>query len=102
MKVPTIPGITEKTITTDRLTTRVLFAGPEDAEPVLFIHGNFSSATWWEETMVKLPPGYRAIAPDQRGFGGADPAVKVDATRGMRDFVEDALALIDASERLLP
>jgi len=27
--------------------------------------------------MVKLPPQYRAIAPDQRGFGGADPAVKV-------------------------
>jgi len=51
---------------------------------VLFIHGNFSSATWWEETMVKLPPQYRAIAPDQRGFGGADPAVKVNAFRKSR------------------
>jgi len=95
MSVPIIPGITAKTISTGRLATRVLFAGPEDGEPVLFIHGNFSSATWWEETMVKLPPRYRAIAPDQRGFGGADPAVKVDATRGMRDFVDDALALMD-------
>ncbi len=45
--------------------------------------------------MIKLPPRYRAIAPDQRGFGDADPSVKVDATRGMRDFVEDALALMD-------
>lgn len=95
MSVSILPGITAQTITTDRLTTRVLFAGPEDGEPVLFIHGNFSSATWWEETMVKLPDRYRAIAPDQRGFGDADPTVKVDATRGMRDFVEDALALMD-------
>ena len=45
MKVDIIPGITEQTITTNRLTTRVLFAGPEDGIPVLFIHGNFSSAT---------------------------------------------------------
>lgn len=45
--------------------------------------------------MVKLPPRYRAIAPDQRGFGAADPAIKVNSTRGMRDFVEDAIALMD-------
>ena len=95
MNVRTIPGIDARTVTTSRLTTRVLFAGPADGVPVLFIHGNFSSATWWEETMVRLPPGYRAIAPDQRGFGAADPAAKVDATRGMRDFVDDAVALMD-------
>jgi len=95
MNVPILAGITAKTITSSRLTTRVLFAGPEDGIPVLFIHGNFSSATWWEETMVKLPPRFRAIAPDQRGFGGADPNAKVNATRGMRDFVEDAIALMD-------
>ena len=95
MNVRTIPGIDARTVTTSRLTTRVLFAGPADGVPVLFIHGNFSSATWWEETMVRLPPGYRAIAPDQRGFGDADPAAKVDATRGMRDFVDDAVALMD-------
>ena len=95
MSVPILPGITEKTVSTDRLTTRVLFAGPEDGIPVLFIHGNFSSATWWEETMLQLPPNFRGIAPDQRGYGGADPAVKIDATRGMGDLVEDALALMD-------
>jgi pimeloyl-ACP methyl ester carboxylesterase len=82
-------------VTTERLATRVLFSGPEDGEPVLFIHGNFSSATWWEETMLRLPPGFRGIAPDQRGFGDADPDAKVDATRGMQDFVDDAIALMD-------
>jgi pimeloyl-ACP methyl ester carboxylesterase len=95
VSVPTLPGIEARRVETPRLATRVLCAGPEDGIPVLFFHGNFSSATWWEETMVKLPPGYRAIAPDQRGFGAADPAAKVDATRGMQDFVDDALALMD-------
>jgi pimeloyl-ACP methyl ester carboxylesterase len=95
MSVAILPGVTARTLTTPRLTTRVLFSGPEHGIPVLFIHGNFSSATWWEETMVRLPPAYRAIAPDQRAFGEADPEAKVDATRGMADFVDDAIALMD-------
>jgi len=95
MSVPILAGITAQTVTTARLTTRVLFSGSEDGIPVLFIHGNFSSATWWEETMIALPEKYRAIAPDQRGYGGADPAVRIDATRGMGDFVDDAIALMD-------
>jgi len=90
-----LDGITARSLTTDRLTTRVLFSGPDDGIPVLFIHGNFSSATWWEETLLALPPGFRGIAPDQRGYHGADPTAKIDATRGMRDFVDDALALMD-------
>jgi len=94
-EVEVLDGIAARKVTTPRLTTRVLFSGPEDGIPVLFIHGNFSSATWWEETMARLPPGYRAIAPDQRGFGDADPGAKVDARRGMADFVDDALALMD-------
>jgi len=95
MSTATLAGILAETVTTDRLTTRVLFSGPEDGIPVLFIHGNFSSATWWEETMLALPPKYRAIAPDQRGFGGSDPAARVDALNGMGDFVEDTIALMD-------
>ena len=95
MTIPLLDGITAHTVTTSRLSTRVLFAGPDDGIPVLFIHGNFSSATWWEETMAALPPQYRSIAPDQRGYGGADPAALIDATRGMGDFVDDSLALMD-------
>lgn len=82
-------------VTTPRLTTRVLFSGPEDGVPVIFVHGNLSSAAWWEETMARLPPGFRAIAPDLRAYGGADRAAKVDATRGMRDFSDDLAALMD-------
>jgi pimeloyl-ACP methyl ester carboxylesterase len=95
MSVPTLDGVTAKTISTDRITTRVLFTGPDDGVPVLFLHGNASSATWWEETMVSLPPGYRGIAPDLRGFGDADLEAKVDATRGPGDWADDAAALLD-------
>jgi pimeloyl-ACP methyl ester carboxylesterase len=73
----------------------VLFHGPDDGVPVLFLHGNLTSATWWEETMVSLPAGYRGIAPDQRGYGEADQAAKIDATRGMDDLADDAIALLD-------
>lgn len=92
---PTLPGVAEKTITSKRITTRVLFTGNEDGIPVLFLHGNATSATYWEETMLALPSRYRSIAPDHRGYGGADPAAKIDATRGMRDLSDDAAALLD-------
>jgi pimeloyl-ACP methyl ester carboxylesterase len=98
MDISTLDDITAETITTDRLTTRVLFSGPENGIPVLFLHGNVTSATWWEDTMVALPEGFRGIAPDQRGFGAADREVTIDATRGMGDLADDAAALLDYLE----
>ncbi len=93
--ISTLDGITARWVVTPRLATRVLFSGSEDGEPVLFLHGNLSSATWWEETLVSLPRRFRGIAPDMRGFGEADPAAVVDATRGMGDFADDVIALLD-------
>lgn len=95
MSIPTLSGVMAKTVATNRITTRVLFAGPEDGVPVLFLHGNTSSATWWEETMLTLPAGYRSLAPDQRGFGEADPARKIDATRALGDLADDTISLLD-------
>ena len=60
MTIPVLAGVTARDVTTDRLTTRVLFSGPDDGIPVLLIHGNFSNATWWEETIVALPPKFRS------------------------------------------
>jgi len=91
----TLPGISKKMISSGRIRTRVLFSGPDDGIPVLFIHGNISTATWWEEVMVALPAEFRGIAYDQRGFGAADVDKKIDATRGLSDLAEDALALLD-------
>jgi pimeloyl-ACP methyl ester carboxylesterase len=81
-------------IITPRINMHVLFSGAEGGTPVLFIHGNASSATYWEEIMLKLPIGFRGIAPDLRGYGDTEDKL-IDATRGTGDFVDDILALMD-------
>lgn len=88
-------GITARTVETDRLRTRVIETGEEGGGVVLFLHGNVSSADWWVPALRRLPAGYRAIAPDLRGYGESDPAAHVDATRGMGDHVDDLAALLD-------
>lgn len=96
MEKPTpLAGITTQMIATPRLTQHVYFSGPEDGIPVVFLHGNFSAALYWEETMLALPAGFRGIAPDLRGYGWTEDKL-VDATRGMRDWTDDLSALLDA------
>ena len=72
MTVPTLQGIKSEIIETKRLKTRVLTTGDKTNKPVLFLHGNASSATFWEEIMVNLPEGYWGFAPDLRGYGDAE------------------------------
>lgn len=93
--VPTLPSITSQMIATSRLNTHVLFSGPAEGAPVVFVHGNFSSATYWEELMLTLPHTYRCIAPDLRGYGDSEDKL-IDGTRGARDWSDDLKALSDA------
>lgn len=91
-----LDGITSAKVPTERLTAHVLeVAGREHGEPVVFVHGNVSSSAFWQETMLDLPPQYRPIAVDLRGFGGTDP-LPVDATRGVRDYADDVAATLAA------
>lgn len=92
--VPTLPGITSKMVPTTRIETHVLLSGPEDGTPVVFVHGNFSAATYFEELMLAMPSQYRCIAPDLRGYGDTQDLV-TDATRGLRDYSDDLKALSD-------
>lgn len=85
----------EQMIELERLRTRVLTSGPDDGEAVLFLHGNVSSADWWTPILDELPDGFRAVAPDLRGYGSAGPDAHLDATRGMGDHVDDLIQLID-------
>ena len=96
MSIATLPGITATTISSARITTRVLSAGDENGTPVIFAHGNLTSATFWEETMLALPAGFYCIALDQRGFGESDPAAAIDGARGLSDMSDDVVALMDS------
>lgn len=90
-------SITSSIIRTSRVATNVLMSGSRDATTVLFIHGNCSSARFFEHLMASLPASIRAIAPDLRGYGRTERA-PVDATRGVRDFSDDLAALLRTPE----
>lgn len=92
--VPVMAGVSSWMVKTPRLGVHVLTTGPDDGVPVVFVHGNVSSATFWEETMLALPEGHRGIAPDLRGYGDTD-ATPVDSSRGLDDMAEDVWAVVD-------
>ena len=92
--VPTLPGVISKMIHTKRIKMQVLFSGPDDGIPVVFVHGNFSAATYWEEVMLAMPKQYRCIALDLRGCGDTED-VLIDGARGARDWSDDLKALSD-------
>ncbi|RMG91477.1 MAG: alpha/beta hydrolase [Chloroflexi bacterium] len=95
--IPVLPGIQSQMIQTNRLKMHILTSGSDDGIPVLFIHGNGSSATFWEETMLALPDGFWGIAPDMRGYGDTEP-LPIDATLGLSDMVADIHSLVETLE----
>ena len=96
---PMLPGVTATRVATSRLTQQVLHADGVDpsggGEAVLFVHGNVSSALFWQPQLLTLEARWRPLAVDLRGFGGTDP-LAVDARRGVRDWSDDLAALVDA------
>jgi pimeloyl-ACP methyl ester carboxylesterase len=96
-----LPGIAATRVPTGRLTQSVLHpegvqpAGPGEA--VLFVHGNVSSALFWQQALLDVSGTgrHRALAVDLRGYGDTDP-LGIDATRGVRDWADDLAALITA------
>jgi len=89
-----LPGLTEDHLDAPRLRTALLSDGRVDGELVVFVHGNVSSSLFFQQALLALPEGFHGIAPDLRGFGASEVA-PVDATRGLRDFSDDLLSLLD-------
>ncbi len=94
MSVPLLPGVNSDVLSTARLRTHLLSGPAGGRVPVVFLHGNVSSARFFEETLAALPSRYRGLAPDMRGFGDTEP-LPIDATRGLRDFSDDLHALLE-------
>lgn len=92
----TFDGISAQTIPTGRLRANVLERiGDEPGDTVLFVHGNCSSALFFQPVMLALPRTMRVLAVDLRGFGDSE-TLPVDATRGVRDFSDDVGSVVDA------
>ncbi len=93
---PLLAGIEARRVPTARIEMHVLFAGRSSGEPVVLVHGNVSSARFWEETMQALAAeGAYVVAPDLRGYGETQP-LPIDASRGLRDWSDDLHSLIEA------
>ena len=90
-----LDGITASFVETDRIKTYVLTAGSASNPAIIFLHGNASASTIWEETMLEFSGEYYCIAPDLRGYGQSDQEKLIDATRGMMEWVDDLKALVD-------
>lgn len=90
-------GITARSVQAERLRASVLErpGDADDAETVVFIHGNVSSSLFWQPTMLALPASIRAVAIDLRGFGDSE-TLPVDARRGLSDFSDDVASVLDA------
>lgn len=92
IKLPT--QIKQQKIQAGDLLMNVLTTGDEKDKPVIFLHGNFSAAFWWADALLSLPAGFRAIAPDLRGYGWTEDK-KIDATQGMKVWCNDIIKLMD-------
>jgi len=90
-------ALESKTITTSRLATHVWVAGSPDKPAVVLLHGNVSSARFYDRLQAALADDFYVLAPDMRGFGRSE-AKPVDATRGVADLSDDIAALLDSPE----
>ncbi|HTW10072.1 MAG TPA: alpha/beta fold hydrolase [Acidimicrobiales bacterium] len=74
-----------------------VLAGGEGATVVCLVHGNLSTARFFEPLAADLPPSWRVIAPDLRGFGRSE-AAPVNATRGLGDFADDVARVLAGAD----
>jgi pimeloyl-ACP methyl ester carboxylesterase len=78
-----------------RFTFDALAVGPTDGEPVLLLHGFPQSSHEWRAQLGALgAAGYRAVAPDQRGYSPRARPVGVEHYR-IEPLVADVLGMAD-------
>ena len=94
-------GVRSVFVDTDRLRVHALEAGSADGPPVVLVHGNLSTARFYEHLMPALGSTHRVIAPDMRCFGDSE-AAPLDATRGLADWSDDVDALLRALDVTAP
>src|SRR5919109_892339 len=74
---------------------RALAAGPAAGPPVLLLHGFPEGAESWLPQLEALAgAGYRAVAPDLRGYGGTDCPEGEDAY-ALGELVADVRGLVE-------
>ena len=83
-------------IRTNGIRLRAAFAGPEDGELVILLHGFPDAWFGWESQIHSLAEaGFRVVAPDQRGYNLSDKPKGV-ASYHMDTLVADVVGVADS------
>ncbi|HUA34148.1 MAG TPA: alpha/beta hydrolase [Candidatus Binataceae bacterium] len=92
-------SITEHAVKTRRHTTFYLADGPENGPLVIFTHGWPELSISWRNQLPALAAlGFRAIAPDMRGYGRSSVYAQ-HADYAQEQIVRDMIELIDSLGR---
>ncbi len=91
-----MPGVTEHTAKSKRHTTFYLASGEERATPIIFVHGwPELSISWRHQLPCFASLGFRAIAPDMRGYGRSSVYSRHE-DYALSHSVADMLELLDS------
>ncbi|KAF9673271.1 hypothetical protein SADUNF_Sadunf10G0006900 [Salix dunnii] len=88
-------SIEHRTINVNGINMHVAIKGPENAPVILFIHGFPQLWYSWRHQIEALSSlGYRAVAPDLRGYGDTDAPAEVSSYTVLH-VVGDLIGLLD-------
>lgn len=93
VSMPQVEGITHRDVTVRGIRLHVAEGGPQDAPPVMLLHGWPQHWWMWRDVLVELARDHRVIAPDLRGLGWSEAP-----RRGYvkQELADDNIALLDA------
>ncbi|MCA9718230.1 MAG: alpha/beta hydrolase, partial [Myxococcales bacterium] len=86
----------ERDVATSHGRTHVVVSGPEDAPPVVLLHGAGCSAAMWVDVARALSPRFRTYALDTIGDVGRSVATPGAAPRDLDGYADWLLAVLDA------
>lgn len=90
------PGFSSFMVTNGAVKTRCVGAGPAEGPLVVLLHGFPERWSTWRDTLGALAnAGFRAVAPDLRGYGASDRPSGV-ADYSVTRLVEDVEAIVRA------
>ncbi len=91
--------LTEHVVRTERHTTFFLACGRADAPPIIFVHGWPELSTSWRHQLpVFAGLGFRAVAPDMRGYGRSSVYPR-PSDYSLEQITLDMLELLDGLGR---
>ena len=91
--------LTEHTVSTSRHTTGYLASGRDDGPLMIFVHGwPELSLSWRHQLRCFASLGFRAVAPDLRGYGRSS-VYRDHASYALEHVVQDMLKLLDGLGR---